>query len=170
MSTYKFNVTTVRSTNPSRQKGAALVVSLILLTIITMLSVSAMRNTNIETKIAVNHQFKELSFQAAENALAIITGPQLDSVAVNIPATIDSTELTTNFNPISGITDQADTHSDVAILYEDVIDPKKGGGNMLFTGFQLDIVAHLYQINSTGFVSGNATQTTNRMQVALIRQ
>ncbi|MCU7854967.1 MAG: hypothetical protein KZQ79_04615, partial [Candidatus Thiodiazotropha sp. (ex Lucinoma borealis)] len=57
------------------QDGAALAVSLILLIIITLLSVSAMRSTNLDTKISVNHQFKEASFQAAESALAIVTGP-----------------------------------------------------------------------------------------------
>lgn len=166
----KSNYMTMRSTTQSRQQGVALIVSLILLTVITLLSVSAMRNTNIETKIAVNHQFKELSFQAAENALAIITGPELDAVNLDIPATVGTTETTPNFNPVSGITDQADTHAEVDLLYQQVIDPKQGQGNMLFSGFQLDIVTHLYLADSTGFVDGNQTRTTNRMQVALIRQ
>ncbi|MEW8586137.1 MAG: PilX N-terminal domain-containing pilus assembly protein, partial [Candidatus Thiodiazotropha sp.] len=52
------------------QRGSALVISLILLTIITILSVSAMRSTNLDTKIAVNHQLKKLSYRAAENAFA----------------------------------------------------------------------------------------------------
>jgi type IV pilus assembly protein PilX len=166
----KFNYVTMSANTQSRQKGVALVVSLILLTVITLLSVSAMRSTNIETKIAVNHQFKELSFQAAENALAIITGPELDAVNLEIPATVGTTETTYGFNPISGITDQADTYADVDLLYQAVIDPKKGQGNMLFSGFQLDIVTHLYLADSTGFVDGNQTRTKNRMQVALIRQ
>ncbi|MES9850930.1 MAG: PilX N-terminal domain-containing pilus assembly protein [Candidatus Thiodiazotropha sp. L084R] len=166
----KCNFLAMRPRTANRQKGAALVVSLILLTIITLLSVSSMRNTNIETKIAVNHQFKELSFQAAENALAIITGPELDAVNLNIPATVGTTVPTPNFNPLSGITDQADTHAEINMLYEDVIDPKQGKGNMLFSGFQLDIATHLYLADSTGFVDGNETKTTNRMQVALIRQ
>ena len=166
----KFNSMTIGSKTQSRQNGAALVVSMILLAVITLLSVSAMRNTNIETKIAVNHQFKELSFQAAENALAIITGPELDSINLDIPATVGDTEVTNPFNAISGLTDQANTHAEVSLLYEDVIDPKKGKGNMLFSGFQLDIVTHLYLADSTGFVDGNQTKTTNRMQVALIRQ
>jgi type IV pilus assembly protein PilX len=166
----KFNFMTMRQKTANRQGGAALVVSMILLLIITMLSVSAMRNTNIETKIAVNHQFKELSFQAAENALSIITGPELDAIELNIPATIGDTESTPDFYVAENITDQADARANVTMTYEDMIDPKQGMGNMLFSGFQLDVVTHLYLANSTGQVDGNGTQTTNRMQVALIRQ
>ncbi|MEW8156018.1 MAG: PilX N-terminal domain-containing pilus assembly protein, partial [Candidatus Thiodiazotropha endolucinida] len=52
----------------SNQSGTALVISLIMLTIVTLLSITAMQNTNLDTKVAVNHQFKGLSFSAAENA------------------------------------------------------------------------------------------------------
>lgn len=154
----------------SKEKGAALVVSMILLAIITLLSVSAMRNTNLETKIAVNHQFKELSFQAAENALSIITGPELDALDLRIPAVIDETLTTTDFYEIVDVTDQADAHVDVDMTYQAVIDPKQGLGNILFSGFQLDTVTHLYLADSFGAVNGSGSTTHNRMQVALIRQ
>ncbi len=153
-----------------KQSGAALVIGLILLTIITLLSVSAMQNTNLETKIAVNHQFKELSFQAAENALAIIVGPELDTLSLDIPPIIGDTDTTADFYTATGITDQPDLSTDVAMTYQNVIDPGKGQGNVLFSGYQPDVVTHLYLADAFGHVGASGTQTHNRMQVALIRQ
>jgi type IV pilus assembly protein PilX len=160
------------------QSGAALVIGMVLLLIITMLSVTAMRNTSFETKIAVNHQFKELSFRAAENALAIVTGPELDSIGLDIPSTIGNTSHNTDFfeshpggTPIdSTLAEQPPVSVDVDLLYEDKIDPKEGEGNMLFSGHQLDIITHIFRADAVGTVGGSGTRTQNRMQVALIRQ
>ncbi|MEW7998730.1 MAG: PilX N-terminal domain-containing pilus assembly protein [Candidatus Thiodiazotropha endolucinida] len=174
MTTY----TRLFSNHRKKQSGAALVISMVLLLIITMLSVTAMRNTNFETKIAVNHQFKELSFRAAENALAIVTGPELDSTNLDIPSTIGNTAHNVDFfeshpggTPIDPtLAEQPPMSVDVDLLYEDKIDPKEGKGNMLFSGHQLDIVTHLFQVDAVGTVGGSGTRTHNRMQVALIRQ
>ncbi|MET0068206.1 MAG: PilX N-terminal domain-containing pilus assembly protein [Candidatus Thiodiazotropha sp.] len=161
----------ITGSSPRRnQSGAALVISLILLTIITLLSVSAMQNTNLETRIAVNHQFKELSFQAAENALSIITGPQLDALTLDIPAVIGDMSTTPDFFTAIGVTDQPDLSADIDMTYQDVIDPGKGQGNVLFSGYQPDVVTHLYLADAYGHVGASGTQTHNRMQVALIRQ
>ena len=170
--------TTSMGMKTGKQKGAALVISMILLIIITMLSVTAMRNTNLETKIAVNHQFKELSFRAAENALAIVTGPELDSIGLDIPSTIGNTTNNPEFfdsHPEGTAINSALDHQppmsvDVDVLYQDKIDPKEGKGNLLFSGHQLDIITHLFQIDATGRVGDSGTRTQNRMQVALIRQ
>jgi type IV pilus assembly protein PilX len=162
----------------NKQRGAALVIIMILLLIITMLSVTAMHNTNFETKIAVNHQFKELSFRAAENALAIVTGPELDSISLDIPRAIGATSHNANFFEShpggtaidTTLSNQPPVSVDVDILYEDKIDPKEGRGNMLFSGYQLDIITHLYLADAVGTVGGSGTRSQNRMQVALIRQ
>jgi type IV pilus assembly protein PilX len=157
------------STKRNTQSGAALIISLVLLIIITILSVTAMRNTNFETKISVNHQLKELSFRAAENALAIVTGPELDSIGIDIPNVVD--ETTTNANLFEAtVTGQPSLSTEVDIWYQRKIDPKAGEGNMLFSGHQLDIITHLYQVDAKGTVNESGTTTHNRMQVALIRQ
>jgi type IV pilus assembly protein PilX len=165
--------------SPSHQQnGAALVVSMILLLIITMLSVTALRNTNVETTIAVNHQFKELSFRAAENALAIVTGPELDATSLNIPNKIGNSINNANFfethpqgNPIvPTLAKQPPISASVKLLYTKKIDPKEGNGNLLFNGHQVDVVTHLFLADAVGTVGGSGTKTHNRMQVALIRQ
>ncbi|MBK7541912.1 MAG: hypothetical protein IPN66_02220 [Candidatus Competibacteraceae bacterium] len=54
---------------PVRQKGAALVVGLILLVVITLIGVSAMQSTTLQEKMAGNLRDSNLSFQAAEVGL-----------------------------------------------------------------------------------------------------
>ena len=54
---------------PARQQGAALVVGLVLLVVITLVGVTAMRSTTLQEKMAGNLRDSNLSFQAAEAAL-----------------------------------------------------------------------------------------------------
>ncbi|HHJ39307.1 MAG: hypothetical protein AXA67_02245 [Methylothermaceae bacteria B42] len=51
------------------QSGAALVVSLLMLTVLTMLGVSAMQSTILQEKMAGNYRNRNLAFNAAETAL-----------------------------------------------------------------------------------------------------
>ena len=52
-----------------RQKGAALVVSLILLLVLTLLGVSGLSTATLELTMAGNTQFQENAFQAAETGI-----------------------------------------------------------------------------------------------------
>jgi len=56
-----------------RQQGAVLIVSLILLVILTMLGISAMESTKLETKMAVNTAEVNHALQIAEVGLALPT-------------------------------------------------------------------------------------------------
>ena len=53
----------------SKQYGSVLLISLVILLILTLVGVSAMRNTVLEEKMAGNMRDKGLSFQAAEATL-----------------------------------------------------------------------------------------------------
>lgn len=143
------------------QKGVALVVSMILLAVITLLSISAMRTTNLDTKIAVNHQFKELSFQAAESAFAILTGPAPNVLtpATATAANVDNTDYFTS----TGVPDQPDLSADVEMDYLYETRANK------VSGFGLNILTVVYQADAVGRVAQSGTQTQNRMQVILVR-
>ena len=54
---------------PKRQEGAALVVGLILLLILTVFAVSGMSTATLELVLAGNTQFTENAFQASESAI-----------------------------------------------------------------------------------------------------
>ncbi|MCU7803192.1 MAG: hypothetical protein KZQ92_22575 [Candidatus Thiodiazotropha sp. (ex Lucinoma borealis)] len=143
------------------QDGAALAVSLILLIIITLLSVSAMRSTNLDTKISVNHQFKEASFQAAESALAIVTGP---APAPQVPATPTSPSvINVGYFTSSGVAHQADLSADLIMTY---IGPSRA---YKVSGFRPNALSHEYQANAIGTVDQSGTRTENSMRILLIR-
>jgi len=61
------------NTSPSlvrgRERGTALVMALVFLTILTLLGVAAMGTTTLEEKMAGNTKDRNLAFQAAESAL-----------------------------------------------------------------------------------------------------
>ena len=146
-----------------RQRGAALVVGLILLSIITMLSVSAMRSANLDARIAGNHQHKQLSFQAAENALAILLGPNPGAVAPH--TTPGLVKENNNYFLARGVAGQPDLSTNLDVMFERQTAP----GQYKFSGYGLSITALIYQADSHGHVDGTKTKTHNRMSVALIR-
>ena len=64
------------------QQGAALVVGLILLVVVTVLAISGMNTATTELAMARNDQNYENAFQAAENGLErALAQPQFDPVA-----------------------------------------------------------------------------------------
>ncbi|MEW8231472.1 MAG: PilX N-terminal domain-containing pilus assembly protein [Candidatus Thiodiazotropha endolucinida] len=157
----------------SRQKGAALAISLIFLVIITILSVSAMRTTNLDTKITVNHQFKELSFQAAESALAMVTTP--DPPDVLIPDSVpDTTAQNPGYFSSAATADQPGLSADLTMTYlygltkDEPATPDTPGINV--SGYPLGNAFNTYLATAEGFVAQSGTHTTNRMQVVLISQ
>ena len=53
----------------THQRGAVLVISLIILLVITMLAVGSMQNTLLEEKMAGNSSDRNLAFQSTESAV-----------------------------------------------------------------------------------------------------
>ncbi|HUF71502.1 MAG TPA: PilX N-terminal domain-containing pilus assembly protein [Gammaproteobacteria bacterium] len=55
--------------SPRNERGAALIVALIFLVVLTLLGVGAMRTTNLQERMAGSLRDSNLAFQAAESAL-----------------------------------------------------------------------------------------------------
>jgi type IV pilus assembly protein PilX len=64
---------------PRSQKGAALIISLILLLVLTFLGISSMQTTTLEERMAANQKDYYLAFEAAEFALTVAED-ELDSL------------------------------------------------------------------------------------------
>jgi len=62
---------TAHAPNPSRkqQSGAALIVSLILLMVLTVLAISTMRTASLELLMAGNAQYRESAFRLAQSGI-----------------------------------------------------------------------------------------------------
>jgi type IV pilus assembly protein PilX len=54
---------------PARQRGAALIVGLLLLLVLTLLAVSGMNSASVEFVMAGNEQYQKNAFQAAETGI-----------------------------------------------------------------------------------------------------
>ncbi len=63
------NMTYITTKQLHQQRGAVLIISLIMLLVLTIIGVNAMRTTMLEEKMAGNLRDKNLAFQAAESAL-----------------------------------------------------------------------------------------------------
>jgi type IV pilus assembly protein PilX len=147
-----------------RQRGAALIVSLLLLTVITLLSLTAMRSAHIDTKIAVNHQQKQLAFQAAENAFAKLTSlPPEEMKDLDVPGTLGSTNNNADFIPVDS---DAHTSADLEMTLTNISTP----GQYKFSGFGLNIVTVVFQADAFGEVGDSNARVHNRMEVALVRE
>lgn len=125
----------------ARQNGAALVVGLILLLVLTLLAVTGMNTASTELVMAGNEQYRQNAFQAAEtgieNALAVLrTVPQTGG-----PVTTAATRVTGSANP----DDQYSNTSTYEGEDKNVANFSAGK----FTAFH-------YQIDSAGMSSRNA--------------
>jgi hypothetical protein len=76
---------------PSRQRGAALVIGLVLLMILTLLAITGMNTASTELIMAGNEQYRQNAFQAAEvgveRAIAALPTVPQDGVTRVVPDT-----------------------------------------------------------------------------------
>lgn len=62
---------TLPNSSPGRQAGAALIIALILLMVMSLLGLSSMRTTSTQEKMSANAYERSIAFQSAENALRL---------------------------------------------------------------------------------------------------
>jgi hypothetical protein len=74
------------SLEPARETGAALIVGLVLLLVLTVLGVSAMNTATMEVAMAGNAQYRDDAFQMAENGIDLALATRAFTKAA--PATI----------------------------------------------------------------------------------
>jgi len=77
------------SEQSGRERGAVLVVSLFLLVVLTLLGVTSMQGTTMETRIASNREDRATAFMAAEAALR--EGEQSVQALTSAPTPVDAT-------------------------------------------------------------------------------
>lgn len=121
------------------QSGAALVVGMVLLIVLTLLAVTAMRTSTLELQMAGNTQFEQNAFQAAEAGLErAMGGAELvldDQVAVHdLPETTDTAQTVVSWVDAT---------------------PNLQGGTSLGAGF----AAHHFEATSVGTAARGATAT-----------
>jgi type IV pilus assembly protein PilX len=78
------------TSSPRKQQGAALVIGLVLLTILTLLAITGMNTSTTELIMAGNEQYRQKAFLAAEtgreNALRRLASIPTDGSKITVPA------------------------------------------------------------------------------------
>ena len=139
-----------RTAAARRQRGAALVVGMMLLMVLTLLAISGMNTATMELQMAGNAQYSENAFQASETGLetalreAKVNGVNTMNLApektLAMPAsTIDKYKILTRHTPENGVT------------------KVPGGGYSMGVGKGFN--AYHFDITSTGTSSRSATET-----------
>lgn len=121
----------------SRQRGAALVVGLVLMMVLTILAISTMRTATLELLMAGNAQYKERAFQLAETGLRDAIG-QVDRRTLNL-------QTTAGWEQLGAITGSIDDSGDQYIV--DVRFVRRGSPP---PGYSDDLEALYYELTSTG--------------------
>lgn len=95
-----------------RQRGAALVVGMIMLAILTLLAITAMNTSSTELVMAGNEQFRERAFQMAEagieRAVRDLSKVKQDGVAIDSVVTKSKSQPDDSFRTTSKYTGEDD--------------------------------------------------------------
>ncbi len=142
------------------QQGVALIICMILLAVISLLSISAMRATNIDSRIAANYQHKQLSFQAAESVFAKLTGPRPQ---VQIPTASSGTLKNIDYISFAATDGQPAVSADLDLTFV----RESAAGEYKISGYSIDVKTLVYHADAYGEVDGSNTRTHNRATVVL---
>jgi Tfp pilus assembly protein PilX len=140
----------MKNIGAKQQRGAALVVGLLLLLVLTLLAISGMNTASLELVMAGNTQYGQNAFQAAEAGIerTLVSGP---------------------FNPGGGVVTPPTVIVQGANKFTVTITPQLGGAPQpAMWGSTWDSFStYHFEINSVGVSSRNA-QATNRQGLAVI--
>jgi type IV pilus assembly protein PilX len=133
----------LRTTRAHTERGAALVVGLILLAVLTLLAVAGMTTATSELTMAGNTQYQARAFQSAETGIERM----IAAGAFNTATTIDRTEV---------VYDNPNTTDDDRYAAQ----TRPRGSTMPPPGYTLDqFSSEHFEIQSTGTSLRNASST-----------
>ncbi len=122
-------------TSPARaQRGATLVVGLVLLLVLTVLGVSGMNTSTMEVQMSANMQFQQDAFQVTEDATDIVIGTLNYSTTAPSPLNwlgnpdTDRRALTT-YRGNTNVPDAAFSGSEVEAFHFDIQSTGRGSRN-----------------------------------------
>ncbi|MBX2838165.1 MAG: hypothetical protein KTR35_15005 [Gammaproteobacteria bacterium] len=137
----------------NRERGAALLVSMVLIFLLSIIGITSMQNASVENQLATNAIMKDLTFQAAESSTdrALATPNALETMICQPKATTQVAEL-------QQVTNQ-ETHSEIEY-----------GGQAIVPGNSLGgpITARRFIVTGTSNLTDADTQSTVSQGVVLI--
>ncbi|MEW6176401.1 PilX N-terminal domain-containing pilus assembly protein [Stutzerimonas frequens] len=156
----------------SQERGAVLLVALVMLLLLTILGAAAMRDTNLQERMAGNMRDHNLAFQAAEAALRFAEQEVKTDYAnlVNdalYPVNDESPDVVT-FTGFNGGVYQAPTYTITRLPHpgqldmQNMVNPTTAGGDSLAAGESLILDFVLVRIEATGTGASPDSKVTLR--------
>lgn len=137
--------------SPERQRGAALIVGLVLLMVLTVLGISGMNTATLELTMAGNAQFGQDAFQAAETGIDLVLARRTFSTVPGSPGNIIApTPLGDGTYTTQAVTNFMDTTDVPDIAFSGGV----GGGG--------SVQAFHFDVQSVGIGPRNARSTHNQ--------
>ena len=121
-----------RQPSAHHQNGAALIISLILLMVLTVLAVSTMRTASLELLMAGNAQYRENAFRIAQNGV--------DAVVRRAPGPVDVDCPAPTADPAVNVPELGGRYI-TAVCYR---------GRSIAPGYSVPIPIDNYEVTSTG--------------------
>ncbi|WP_150914585.1 pilus assembly PilX family protein [Marinobacter halotolerans] len=153
---------------PGRQSGAVLIVSLVMLLLLTIIGMSAVDMTTLDTRISANTKDKALAFDAAEAALntagnALMPGKPLPDASTpgfltsakadNWWQAENETWWTTNGEMITNYAGRANATAGIGYVIEQPVQIAAGGAGQKVTDLTMGppkAVTRLYRVTARG--------------------
>jgi type IV pilus assembly protein PilX len=132
------------------QNGAALVVCLVLLLVLTVLGISTMSTASVELRMAANDRFFENAFQLAETGIDTVLRGMNGGIVAPPPATAANTCNPTTA-PVA-VPGMGGTFQNTLCFTGDIPDITGGGGSSIGK-----VNAFHYQNDSQGIAQGQAS-------------
>jgi hypothetical protein len=147
------------SAKPGRQKGAVLVLALVMLTVLTLIGVASMSRSSLELKVASNAQQHNIAFQGAQSRIAFASvddpiNPIDFLIAIDVEAD-PTTWPVQNCNPADGCPDGADWVAAAEVKY---VDCSKGYGSSLEAGKGFSY--RIFEVTATGETTSLSSRST----------
>lgn len=124
------------------ERGAALIIGLILLLVLTVLAISGVVTSTLEVRQASNQQQQENAFQAADTAIERAMSGSVLSTSAPTPGPLQA---------VDPVNDPNGPKFQFTVTYRGE-SPMIGGGSSLSSGLQ----AYHFEVATTGFAAGGA--------------
>ncbi|KZY44995.1 MULTISPECIES: PilX N-terminal domain-containing pilus assembly protein [unclassified Oleiphilus] len=150
------------SLNLARQKGAVLVVSLIILLLMTLIGVASMSSSIMQEKMASNAQNNNATFQAAENAVSgLINKVIIDKDTTELDEAIGIGTIGEHTSSINYAVSGSKAASSYSIGYMGVVALAKGG-SLNVDESSTELKPELFEALVEGAVEATSAQTVIR--------
>ena len=150
------------------QKGAVLILALVMLTVLTLIGVSSMSSSSLELKLASNAQQHNIAFQAAQSRIAFASADDpanpIDFL-IQLDVSDPSTWTVQYCNPAEGCIDGGSGNTAWAATAEvTYLDCSKGYGSSLEAGKGFS-----YRIFEITAIGTTATSSARSTQIGAVR-